>query len=207
MTKYALFLSFLLFSFIAKAHQPDISSTMLVEQEDGTWILQVRASLTAFEYEVNTHYGKDSYPTPEKFQELVISHLKENLSIHFNESVAAVFQNPYVKLGHETNAVFEVSGVPETWNSVSVKNSSFKDINRNQSALIILKKGFAKEQFVLNKANDHQVKLKASESKFVLLSDSGSSAIPWLLYGFIGVGIMGVLVFLWRRKGKIKTAH
>ncbi|MCF8244262.1 MAG: hypothetical protein K9J37_05610 [Saprospiraceae bacterium] len=48
-----------------------------------------------------------------------------------------------MQLGHETSVVFELAGVPENFSEISVKNSSFKDISRNQSALIVLKKGFA----------------------------------------------------------------
>jgi len=31
-------------------HSPDVSSTMLVEQKDGTWVLQIRSALTAFKH-------------------------------------------------------------------------------------------------------------------------------------------------------------
>jgi len=186
----------ILFSFsIAQAHQPDISSTMLVEQKNGSWILQVRAALIAFEYEVHTHYGKDSYTTPEKFQELAINHLKQNIVIHFNQQDTAIFQNAYVKLGHETNAVFEVLGIPETFHSISVKNSSFKDIHSNQSALIILKKGFHKEQFILNEANKHTANLMAQDAKFVPYTTNlpFSTTTSWLLYVVIAGLVIGIL--------------
>lgn len=44
-----LILSTLFFSFTISEHQPEISNTMLVEREDGTWVLQIRAALTAFD--------------------------------------------------------------------------------------------------------------------------------------------------------------
>lgn len=156
----------LFYSFTNAVHQPEVSSTMLVEQENGTWILQVRAALTAFEYAVHTHYGKDSYTTPEAFNALVIRHLMENTSITVHEKEVVLLQNGHVKLGHETTAAFEVQGIPKNIKKVSVSNTSFKDIHDNQNTLIILKKGFKKQRFLLNNKNGHTVQLKTFKNQF-----------------------------------------
>lgn len=161
-------LSALFFSFTPAEHQPELSSTLLVEREDGTWFLQIRAALTAFEYEVHTHYGKDSYTTPEEFNALVIRHLMNNISITINEKEVISFQKGYVKLGHEANVIFEMQGIPQDIKKVLVSNSSFKDIENNQSALIILKKGFKKQRFALNNQNAHTAQLKATQNQFEL---------------------------------------
>ena len=73
-------LSVLFFSFNKRKHDPGYSNTILIEQVDGSWVLQIRSALTAFEYEVHTNYGKDSYKSPEEFNALVIQHLIKNLS-------------------------------------------------------------------------------------------------------------------------------
>lgn len=162
----SLILSTLFFSFTMSEHQPELSSTMLVERADGTWVLQVRAALTAFEFEVHTHYGKDSYETPEAFNNLVIKHLINNISIAFNGEQAVKLQKGYVKLGHETNVIFEMPGVPKEIIKVIATNTGFKDIQDNKSALIILKKGFEKKQFMLDNNNNHTAQLKALENQF-----------------------------------------
>jgi len=188
--------------FSLQAHQPDLSSTMLVEREDSTWILQVRAAMTAFEYEVKVQFPDSTFASGEKFKELVIKHVRANLSVQFNEQDLAVLENPYVKLGHETNVLFEVKGVPENIKSLSVKNSSFSDIGRNQSGLVVFKEGFTKEQFVLNNANAHRAELKVEGNKFVLKSgntvlgavqSSGRSLV------LIALASVGFLAFFWFR--------
>jgi len=210
MMKWLIVIGLLFSSFMVRAHQVEASTTMLVEQENGEWILQIRSALTAFEYEVHAHYGKDSYTTPEKFQELAISHMMENLSISFNEKDAVTLENPFIKLGHETNALFKVIGVPETINSVTVKNSSFQDVGRNQSALVILKKGFAKKQFILSKTNNHQITLITKDSQFlqategnqteIVQTDISSGAKSWTPY-FIIIGLVAMsLIFLFLKK-------
>lgn len=170
MHRIALFL-FLFCSITVKAHQPDVSSTMLIEQENGTWILQIRASLTAFEYEVHTLFGKDSYKTPEEFNALVIKHLQKSIKIKCDQDVKVVLKNGFVKLGHETNVVFEVIGVPKSFKKLEIQNSSFKDIHHNQSALVVNKKGFEKQQFILNNENRHTAALNVLSNKFELQSN------------------------------------
>jgi hypothetical protein len=160
-------LSILFFSFTKNIHDPLYSNTILIEQGDGSWVLQIQSALTAFEYEVHTNYGKDSYKTPDEFNTLVLQHLIKNLSIKINSKHAVRLENGYVKLGHETSAVFEVVGIPKKVTKILFTNSSFKDVFNNQNSLIILKKGFEKQHFILNNTNEHTVELKESRNQFV----------------------------------------
>jgi len=141
---------------------------MLVQQKDGTWILQVRSALIAFEQEINYRCGLDAYDTPEIFKNLVIEHLQESLSITFNEKIDATFTKGLVKLGHETNVLFTILNVPKKIKSVMIKNSSFKNIYRSQSTLMIFKQGFEKQQFTLSDKNSYTASLTVNKSKFEL---------------------------------------
>ncbi|GAB5553055.1 MAG: hypothetical protein Sapg2KO_26460 [Saprospiraceae bacterium] len=176
MSKWIIAFSLLLTYGIAEAHQPDLSSTLLVEQGENKWVLQIRAALTAFEYEIHQHYGKDAYATPEEFQNLVLNYVQSNVSLMCNKSNDTELENGSVQLGHETKVVFEVKGIPETLEQIEFQNSSFKDISRNQSALIIVKKDFAKQQIFLNNENQHTAKLKVKDSKFVVMTDETNRA-------------------------------
>lgn len=168
---------------VAQAHQADISTTMIIERDNNQWVVQISAALTAFQYEIQAHYGDSAYATPEAFQALVISHLKDNVSLSFNGKDTARIEHAYVKLGHETNVVFEISGVPAVIRSADIRNSSFKDIHRNQSALVLLKKGFSKQQFLLNNANQHTANLVVNGKAFQLaVTKIGNPGLAlWLL--------------------------
>ncbi len=148
------------------AHQPDRSSTMVIEQADGTWLLQIKSAMTAFEYEVHQTFGEKSYSTAEEFNALVIKHLQNNIIIDFNTDGTAQLSNGMVKLGHETTVLFKVEGMPKQLNHLTLTNSSFKDIHHNQSALVIVKEGFEKQQFVLNNQNHHTAALQVGTNKF-----------------------------------------
>ncbi len=153
-----------------RAHQPDLSSTILVEQGENNWVLQVRAALTAFEYEVEANYGEGAYTNPEEFQALVADWVRANLAIRFNDGVLTELQKATVSLGHETLVTYQLSAVPAEIQTLLVRNTSFSDIAHNQSALLVLKQGFTKEQFTLNNKNAHTAKLNVTGAQFELVA-------------------------------------
>ncbi|WP_339714281.1 hypothetical protein [uncultured Kriegella sp.] len=187
MYRKILFIGLLLITITAKAHNADASTTMLVEKENGTWVLQISAALTAFQYEIREHFTETPYKTPEEFRQMVLEHLKNNLKISFNNTDIS-FGKGTVKLGHETKVVFEVFGIPSEIEKVIIKNTAFDDIHNSQSALLLFKKGFSKEKFVLNSDNDKTLVLEVDGNKFVEVtqnragfSENGQLIVAFLL--------------------------
>ena len=186
--------AFLCVTTIIHAHQPETSTTLLVEKDNNTWILQISASLTAFQQEIKTNFPE--YKSPEEFQNMVLEHIKNNVEITFNENQPITLNNGIVKLGHETKVVFEVTGVPSEIKSVYVVNSAFNDIYKSQSALVLLKNGFDKEHFMLNDANNHTIKLVTDKNQFVAVESNKASLFSVnLLFVFIGICALSLLVF------------
>ena len=190
------------FSLAVFAHNPDVSTTVLVEKEQGIWVLQISASLTAFQQEIRTHFTETPYETPEEFQQRILEHIKNNLEIRFNDDDTMVLGRGMVKLGHETMVVFEVLGIPSDIESVRIKNTVFKDIGRNQNGFMLFKKGFSKDQFVLNSSNDHTLVLEASGNTFIKVSPSKASFFsPY--FGLLTIGILGIgSIFFYLKRNK-----
>ncbi|AFM05442.1 hypothetical protein Fleli_3102 [Bernardetia litoralis DSM 6794] len=193
MKKYILILILLIFCGNVEAHQPDVSTTVLAEKEDGKWHFQVNTALIALQYEIKAHYGEDSYKTPKEFEELVIDHLQKNIVIYFNDGKPVSLQNAGVQLGHGTMVIFELTDIPTTITSIFVKNTSFRDISRNQSALVILKKGLEKQQFILDKTNEQQANLVLKNNKFEIETEETESNLS--LFVFVG-SVFFVLILL-----------
>ena len=145
----------------AFAHNPDIASLMIYEQ-NGKSILLIKSSLTAFEGEVDYIFGKDSYKTPEEFNQLVIQHFQKNCFVIANGDTIK-FTNIQVQLGHETNLFAELENVPKTINSFYVSNTLFKDMPNNQCELILTLNGLPQKQYILDKSNQQEVNLKVEE--------------------------------------------
>ncbi|WP_020566663.1 DUF6702 family protein [Neolewinella persica] len=179
------------------AHQADISSTMLVEQEEGNWQLIVATSLTAFEYEVETHFGKDAYTTPQGFEELVLRHMLNTISIRFNDGEEATLTSGRVALGHETTVAFTVRGIPENIHQVEVTNTAFADIHRNQSALVVLKKDVTKKQFMLGADNNHKVRLALDNNTLREVQQAGLpvSSIGLVVLTAVILVLLGIVTY------------
>ena len=160
-----------LFRFLPSfAHQPDLSTMMLYQDEQGRSYLQIYGALTAFEGEIDYIYSEKSYKTPEQFKQLVLKHFKKNVFFIINSNDTLRLERPQVILGHETKVVCEVFGFPKKINELMIKNTMFIDIPNNQSLVILLQKGLPVQQFKLNNSNQQQVNLKLTNGNWELVN-------------------------------------
>ncbi|SDR67598.1 hypothetical protein [Christiangramia echinicola] len=204
MKKYIIGFMFGLYSVAGFAHQPEISSTVLAEMDDNKWVLQISASLSAFQEEIKIHFSESPYETPDDFREMVLQHIANNLHFRFNETEGLKLNNGKVMLGHETKVIFEVTGMPSEIESAEVTNFTFKDIHRSQSALVLLKKDFAKNQFLLNDANDYKINLVVAENEFVIneiqKASFSSLSMIFLIIGTVGLAFVIRAIYYFKER-------
>ena len=133
----------------------------------------------------------------------VIENLMNMLSIEFKGEETNEMQSKQMRLGHTASIIFKVTERPAAIKSISITNSSFGEIQRSQSALIVFKNGFAKNQFLLNADNHYTANLLADDSKFTLLSKAKPTNISILPSNLTLVAaivvLIGVALFLWVR--------
>lgn len=199
MKKFILFFIFVLVTLKSVAHQPDLSTLVLVEKEPNSWVLQMTASLTAFQQEVQHHFSSTPYKTPQEFQEMVLQLIKNQLEITVGGDVEITLNKGVVQLGHETKVVFEVIGIPKTLEEITVKNTVFKDIYKSQSVLVLIKENINKKQFILNNANNHTVSLYVNDDTLVQKTVTNASLSPSVLFvvsvAFIAIVVLGLQAY------------
>ncbi|WP_405605060.1 hypothetical protein [Polaribacter sp. Asnod1-A03] len=178
---------------IAFAHNPDLSNIIISKTDNGQVILQINSSLTAFQQEVNFINGQGVYKSPEDFRNLVIKHFNTSFSMIINGNDTLQFKNPKVFLGHETKLVAEITGLPDSINSIQLKNELFKDIHRNQSVVIFLLDGFPKEKFTLNTDNQQEINIALRNGNWVNSQKSIIDSNPNYL-AFLGSLLVLVLI-------------
>ena len=187
------------------AHNPDIASLMIYEQ-NGKSILLLKSSLTAFEGEVNYLFGKDSYKTPETFNQLVVQHFQENLSLVVNGNTLT-FSNIQVQLGHETNLFAEINNLPNKIESFYVRNTVFKDMPNNRCELILSTTGYPQKQYILTRENKHEVTLNVAGKDWVVAETTDSfSFSQGLLIGIPSVLIASMILFRTRKQKLLASA-
>ena len=176
-----------------QAHNPDLASLMIYEQ-NGKSILLIKSSLTAFEGEVDYLYGKDAYKTPEEFNRLVVQHFQQNCSVFVNGSVVT-FSNVQVQLGHETNLFAELDNMPEKIESFSVRNALFADMHNNVCELILTLNGVKQKQYILTNANNHEVNLTVAGGEWVVEEPTNSSSFA--LNIFVGLAVLSAITIIY----------
>ena len=198
---FSVLMIFLLMSNTLFAHQPDLSNIVISKTDNGQVILQVNSSLTAFQQEVNFVNGEGFYKSPEEFRNLVIKHFNSRFSMIINKKDTIQFKNPKVFLGHETKLVVEIIGLPETINSIQLKNTLFKDIYHSQSIVIFLLEQFPTQKFSLDVDNKYQINLALKKGNWEnILEEKMTSNFKYVGYFTILLVILAVFLVLKRKK-------
>jgi hypothetical protein len=156
---------FILFFQKLNAHSLELSSLMIYEQE-GKRFLVIKSSISAFQEEIDFHYKKNRYKTPEEFMQLVLKHFEKNYALIINNEKIR-FINTRVILGHETTLFAELANVPKQINSLQMSNNFFKDMNNNQCELILSFNNLPQKQYIFNNENNHAVQLNVKNNLWI----------------------------------------
>ncbi len=173
-----------------KAHNPDISSIMLIEKEPGQWLIQLDASLSAFDQEMISVYGENAYSTPEEFKELVINHFRKQLSLSINSNNIK-FGDAFLKLGHASTLVFNLIDVPVEMIDIIIENKGFKSSHHSKSMFKLVKEGVSDEQFKLNNANNYKVELTLVDNQLLPAEEASTNTLGQMFIGLLVAGFVG----------------
>ncbi|MDP5169863.1 MAG: hypothetical protein NWR72_06435 [Bacteroidia bacterium] len=176
MNRIVSFFSFLLLFGMAEAHSPDVSSIALVRGSNNDWSIQVNASLSAFQYELQLFYPETHLDSvgPEDFQRLVILYLKEKIRLRVNDQDRITYGNAAVRLGHETDVKLEIMGMPDEVHAIFLENLSFKEVHHHKCLGKVVVDGDHSKPFVLEEGNQYQISLSATDEGFQEVSKDGS---------------------------------
>jgi len=179
---------------VAHAHQPDLS-TMMVYEQNGKSLLVLKGSLTAFEGEVDFHFKKGAYKTPEEFIQLVTKHFEKNCLVTINNEVIKL-ENVRVILGHESTVFAELVNKPKNLKTLFIRNTFFKDMPNNQCELILTVDGLPQYQYIFNDKNDHEVKLTIEKNIWVL-EEPDTSIFKSMNFIYGGAILFISLIIIW----------
>lgn len=200
------FLFLLCLSVKGLAHNPDISSLMIYEQ-NRKYFLAIKSSLTAFEGEVDYHFNKNAYKTPEEFQQLVSKHFQKKCLLIINNDTIK-FSQPTVVLGHETTVFVELPNVTEKISELYLKNEMFADLHHSQCEVILMIKGYPQKQYILSNENLHEVKLLIENGNWLVEETRFSfSKSSYLLLGLLLIlsVLLVVAIAIWRKKNRLNS--
>lgn len=130
MRKFIYFIFIVLLPNLTEAHSPLISTVALIKSKDNIWKVHVSSSLSAFQYALTSDDKSlqlDSLSF-DLFQQKIIDLLRRKLKIEISGDKDTKLEDGIVKLGHETEVVFKLSGNENNTGSINIENGSFLSI-------------------------------------------------------------------------------
>jgi len=194
MKKFLLSALVIFITSVSFAHQTEASTIILAEKQNDVWVLQINASLTAFQQEIKQAYASTPYKTPDEFREMVLNHIAQNLNLSFNENQNYILTDGKVQLGHETKVLFTLTKVPSHLETIDLTNTLFKNIHNSKSALLILKEDFKKTKFILSKDNNYSLSLSVTEDEFIDINIQKASMGQVSFLSILGIVIAVALL-------------
>jgi len=153
MKKTILIFLFICSSPCLQAHNSQISTITLLQNDEHIWSVHIGASFDSFQYRIRTYFPdvKSDKLSALEFQKLVLRYLKETVVIKTNGNEFILFENGMVKIGHQTDVTFMVSGMPSKLSALYLKLNGFNENSKHNSILKIRTPKSNSKNFVLKK--------------------------------------------------------
>jgi len=200
MKKILLIISFLVINLSLKAHNAQISTLSIIQNGDKKWSLIVSSGLSAFEFEL-----RNKFPTLDlnklklnDFQKLFLANIKENISIKANGGNSIELINGSIKIGHETDAKFDLSGMPDDLEAFSMTNHSFSTLTDHHCVMNIITKNGISQNFVLEKNNNFELSIDLKNG--VWHTSEGFGISFYILISAISLFLFGILFNVLRKR-------
>ncbi|WP_340153700.1 hypothetical protein [uncultured Marivirga sp.] len=162
----ALSLVLIIFStFKLSANEPKKSSFSLIENVTGEWIINLNASITAFQYELEFQERATNYTSIEEFKQVLLKHIKESIHLTINGGIKPILLEGKVMVDKTTTVAFKLGGLPDHIEQVYLKNESFTHINSDKFIFIISKLGLANQEFIVSTATNNQLNIIINENE------------------------------------------
>ncbi len=202
MKKILLIISFLAINLSLKAHNAQISTLSIIQNEDKKWSLVVSSGLSAFEFEL-----RNKFPTLDlnklklnDFQKLFLANIKENISIKANGKNEIELINGSIKIGHQTDARFDLSGMPEDLEKFSMINHSFSTLTDHHCVMNIITKNGVSQNFVFEKNNKFELSMVSKNGVWHISEGFGPSF--YVLISVISLFLFGILFIVLKKRIK-----
>ena len=109
-------------------------------------------------------------------------------------------------LGHETKFIAEVLNMPKDINSIEIRNDVFKEMPQNQCILIFTGEKLPKQQYVLSKENNNEIKLMFENGNWNMKNYEEINRVDFKIILSIVLALVlliGPVVFLKNTKTKV----
>lgn len=193
-------------SFKTMAHNPQVSS-ISITQDAATkkYNLLISVPLLTCQNELSYCYPSIQIDSLSKnqFQELLLNHFKKNIQFIANKNDTLLISNGMLSIGHETQLIFELFGLPQAIHTLRLKYAALSSQYDHFAVLQISLADKTTGKFVFNNDNKYELSLINKNNKLVEEEIQSASSLPVYLIPVIAGVILIIAGFIFFRKNKI----
>lgn len=175
----------LLFAVNGYAHNPQVSTISIIQNENKKWSVFVTASLYTCQLAIKEKYPEMNMDSirPSEMQKLMLDLVKSNLKI--NGDAVLKLTNDKVQLAHETTIFFDISN--DDFLPTAISFTAFSQLYNHFTLLKIVSKTEKEITYILN-----------TENKFLFPKKNETRSTPFYMYLLI-IPISIILFFLLKK--------
>jgi hypothetical protein len=175
----------LLFVVNGYAHNPQVSTISIIQNENKKWSVFVTAPLYTCQLAIKEKYPEMNMDSirPSEMQKLILDLVKSNLKINGDEVLK--FTNDKVQLAHETSVFFDISN--DDFLPTAISFNAFSQLYNHFTLLKIVSKTEKEITYILNTENTFQYPKK-----------NETYSTPYYLY--LAICLVSIILLLFIKK-------
>lgn len=162
MHKKILFLILINICTKAFAHNPQVSTISIIQQENKKWSVFITAPLSTFQLAIVANFPTLNMDSLDVYaiQNIIPDLLRNNLIINDNENINLI--NTKIQVAHETTIYFELS---DTSSIRQIKFTTFSKLTDHFTLFKIVPLNKKEITYILNSDNNYVFRLNKSDNK------------------------------------------
>jgi alpha-amylase/alpha-mannosidase (GH57 family) len=174
---------FLLLVFVVNgyAHNPQVSTISMIQNENNKWSVFITAPLYTFQLVIKEKYPEMNMDSisPFEMQKLILDLVKRNFIINGDDAIKLT--NDKVQLAHETTIFFDITN--EDFLPIAISFTAFNKLYNHFTLLKIVSKKEKEITYILNTENAFEYPKK-------------NEAYSRPIYLYLAICLVGILLFL-----------
>jgi hypothetical protein len=185
MLKIGCLILLLVFVVNGYAHNPQVSTISMIQNENHKWSVFITAPLYTFQLAIKEKYPEMNMDSisPFEMQKLILDLVKNNLKI--NGATDLKLTNDKVQLAHETSVFFDLN--KDDFLPIAISFAAFDKLYNHFTLLKIVSKKEKEITYILNTENAFEYPKK-------------NEASPRPIYLYLAICLVGILLFLLIKK-------
>ena len=194
-----LFFAGLLVSLTSYAHNPQLSTLTIIQEEGKRYAVLISVPLVTCQEIIQNSYSEVSVDSLDmnEFNNLLIDLIKKQSKFIINGSDTLTLSLAKINYGHEIEIYFQFYELVEKIDSMKVMFNPFSLLQEHNTILRVSQSNKTTSNFILNQENDYSLYLKRDAVEFVRIDNppTGQKAalLPGVLLFFLV--ILTVLLF------------